>query len=446
MHFKPLYYFSKLIFNVTIRTYYRDIKVRGEKNLCPGKPVIIAMNHPNSFMDPIAFATVVRPTMNFLARGDAFTKFLSPVLRSVGIIPIYRLMDSGREGVQKNDETFRTVTQYLKDRRYVIIFAEGISIQARRLINLKKGCARIVLGAVESLNDKEIRVVPVGMNYQNDPSKFRHRLFIDIGEPILVSDYQELYRENPSKTINQFTADLQQRMKSTLVHIQDGENDLLVEQIEEICLEEHLELKGYKRSNLEAAHAFTISVVGAVSAIAETNTAQLDNLKIKINDYLEQVSSLEIRDKLLRDKYLHLSQTSSIIFRSVLFLLGLPIWLTGLLTNYVPYLICWKFPVKLTKDIEWFAALAGAVGTFVFLFYHLIQFFICWLLSGSLEFLMIYIAATFFSGWFSLHYSPFRKKLFGSYRLNKIKKNQSVFSQLLESRKEIIMEVNKIIS
>jgi glycerol-3-phosphate O-acyltransferase / dihydroxyacetone phosphate acyltransferase len=431
MTFKPLYYFSKVLFNVTIRTFYSDIKVRGKENLCPGKPVIIAMNHPNAFMDPIAFATIIGPEMNFLARGDAFTKLLTPILKGVGIIPIYRLIDSGREGVQKNDETFKIVTQYLKDRRYVIIFAEGISLHGRRLNNLKKGCARIVLGAMESLNDEEIRVVPVGMNYQNDPSKFRHKLFINIGEPIFVRDYREKFSGNAARAINDFTLDLQQRMRSTVIHINDKSNDEIVKWIEEIYLEEYLEENGFKIKNLEQAHVFTGKVVKSINELAATATDRLENIRSSINDYVSSLNQIGIRDKLIRKKYHHLSEAPSLLIRTFLFLFGIPVWLVGMLTNYIPYLICWKIPRKLAKDIEWFAALAGSVGTFVFLFYHSLQFLIFWILTDSAYYLAIYIIVTFLSGWFCLHYSPFRKKLLGSLRLFRFRKDVENFQSLI---------------
>jgi glycerol-3-phosphate O-acyltransferase/dihydroxyacetone phosphate acyltransferase len=445
MSFRPLYYFSKLLFNFTIRTYYRKIVLRGEENLCPGKPVIIAMNHPNAFMDPIAFATVVKPEMNFLARGDVFTKFLTPILRSVGIIPIYRLSDSGREGVQKNDETFRIVTQYLKSKKYVIIFAEGISLHGRRLNNLKKGCARIVLGALDTLKDDEIRIVPVGMNYQSNPSKFRQRLLIEIGKPILISDYKEIYAVNPAKAINEVTQDLQMAMRRSLIHIEDKENNTIVEQIEEIYLEELLNLKGADKNNLELSHEFTSTIVEKINFLSKNNPERIDSLKQKINVYIKKLSDYGIRDKLLRKEYHRLSDLNSIIYRLILFVLGLPVWFAGLITNYVPYFICWKLPGKLTKDIEWFSAIAGTVGSFIFLFYHLIQFSIFWMVTGDSIYLTVYMAVTFLSGWFSLHFSPFRKKLFGSMRMNTLKRKENKFAELIKSREVLVREIKDIL-
>ncbi|MFN5183698.1 MAG: 1-acyl-sn-glycerol-3-phosphate acyltransferase [Bacteroidota bacterium] len=446
MTFRPLYYFSKLLFNVTIRTYYRHIKVRGEENLCPGKPVIIAMNHPNAFMDPIAFATVIGPEMNFLARGDVFTKWLTPILKGVGIIPIYRLIDSGREGVQKNDETFKIVTQYLKDRRYVIIFAEGISLQGRRLGNLKKGCARIVLGAMETLDDNEILIVPVGMNYQNNPSKFRHRLFIDIGKPLTVKDYRSLYSENPAKGVNVLTSDLQKRMSETIVCIADKSNDSLIENIEEIYMEEFLEKQGQSRKHIEGAHNFSLSITDKINKIYHTHPEKVDTLKSSIELYISKLKSYGIRDKLLRDKFLNLSQLGSVIFRTLTFVFLFPLWIVGLITNYVPYFICWKSPAKFTKDIEWYAAISGVVGSFVFLLYHLLQFTLVGLFFKDTLVLTSFISITLLSGWFSLHFSPFRKKLLGSIRLYRLRKNNTQFQLLLESRRKIIDDINKLLN
>ena len=445
MSLRPLYYFSKVLFNVTIRTYYRTIVVRGEENLCPGKPVVIAMNHPNAFMDPIAFATVVKPEMNFLARGDVFSKGLSPILKGVGIIPIYRLRDSGREGMMKNDETFRKVTEYLKQRRYVIIFAEGISLHGRRIEPLKKGCARMVLGAMETLNESEIRVVPVGMNYQNDPSKFRHRLFIDIGKPILVSEYQEQYAENASKTVNVLTQSIQESMKAAVVHIDDLQNESLVKKIEEIYLEQFLHEHGFRIDNLEEAHQFTKSLVAKINEIHIHTPDTLGVIKNQLDSYLSKLEGLKIRDHLLRNENKKLSEAPSLIFRSIVFVLGVPIWVLGIVTNYVPYAICWKAPGFFTKDIEWFSAIAGVLGSFLFLFYHLGQFAVFGYLTQDYLWLICFVLITLFSGWFCLHFSPFRKKLMGSFRLFRYKRKNAEAKELISEREKIVNTIKRLI-
>lgn len=436
------YYFNKVLFNVTIRTFYKRIQVRGAEHLETGKPYVIAMNHPNAFMDPIAFATLVKPPMRFLARGDAFKKGLKPILQAVGIIPIYRLMDSGREGVQKNNETFKIVTGHLKKNNPVIIFAEGLSIQERRLRNLKKGCARIVLSAMEELNKEDILVIPVGINYQNNPSKFRHDLFIEIGKPIEVGKYREQYLRNQAGTINLLTANLQEKMKETIVHISDKENDAFVEHIEEIYLEEYLYKEGIGLDELDKKHEFTMKVCRVIQIPEQKEN--IEDLKNKMRHYLDQLKKYRIRTRLLSEQHLSRKGIGSLLFRTTLLIIGLPIWIAGLITNYIPYYISWKTPPKIVKDIEWFTSFAVTGGSYIFLLYHLIQFSIVWSLSKNWIFTSSFVLITFFSGWFCLHFSPFRKKLFGSIRYYLL--NKKTKEDLIEERKVIIRKIESLLN
>ncbi|MBC7863155.1 MAG: 1-acyl-sn-glycerol-3-phosphate acyltransferase, partial [Bacteroidia bacterium] len=151
MEFYPLYDLFRLPFYTAVGTYYKRIQFRNKAVIFPDRPVIIAMNHPNSFMDPIAFSSQCIRKMFYLARGDSFKKGIGWALEGVGIIPIYRMSDAGRDGVKKNDESFEAVSRHLAKNHSVIIFPEGLCIQERRLRNLKKGCARIVFYSMEEL-------------------------------------------------------------------------------------------------------------------------------------------------------------------------------------------------------------------------------------------------------------------------------------------------------
>jgi len=82
-----------------IGVYFKRTKVKNSHYLKVKGPVIIAMNHPNAFMDPVAFTTLLYPPrVRYLARGDAFKKgIVTMLLESLGIIPIFRIQDGGKE-------------------------------------------------------------------------------------------------------------------------------------------------------------------------------------------------------------------------------------------------------------------------------------------------------------------------------------------------------------
>lgn len=83
--------------------FYKRIQGKNLSELNVKGPVIIAMNHPNAFTDPIYIAYLSYPLrVSYLARGDAFKPGLvSYLLEKIGIVPIFRIQDGGKEGLKK---------------------------------------------------------------------------------------------------------------------------------------------------------------------------------------------------------------------------------------------------------------------------------------------------------------------------------------------------------
>src|SRR3954469_5823363 len=92
-----------------VPTFYRRIQVKNLKYARVKKPVIIAMNHPNAFTDPVLFQLQTLPQkLHFLARGDAFKPgFVTWLFSAIGIVPIFRIQDGGKEGLLKNEDAYR---------------------------------------------------------------------------------------------------------------------------------------------------------------------------------------------------------------------------------------------------------------------------------------------------------------------------------------------------
>ena len=175
--------------------FYKRIQTRNKHFLQKKEPAVVAMNHPNAFTDPVAIVFNIYPVkLHYLARGDAFKPgIVSKVLESLGIVPIFRIQDGGKEGLKKNEDAYRRVNHLLSKDKKMVVFAEGLCIQERRLRPLKKGVARMVFGAQEHLKEKPLCVIPVGVNYSK-PDKLRSTIFYNVGEPISLEKYIPVLR------------------------------------------------------------------------------------------------------------------------------------------------------------------------------------------------------------------------------------------------------------
>src|SRR5688572_22249965 len=126
-----IWHITRYLVTFALPSFYKKIEARNVKQIQVKGPVIIAMNHPNAFMDPVCITWVSYPTrVHYMARGDAFKPGIASfLLGQLGIVPIFRMRDAGREGLQKNDESYRVVNSLLKKNAKIIIFAEGLCIQ-----------------------------------------------------------------------------------------------------------------------------------------------------------------------------------------------------------------------------------------------------------------------------------------------------------------------------
>ncbi len=431
-----------------VAVFFRRNKIKNPEHIRVKGPVIIAMNHPNAFMDPIAFTTLAYPPqVYYLARGDAFKKGIaSMLLESLGLIPIFRMQDGGREGLKKNDETYDRVNLLLKRNKKIIIFAEGICIQERRLRPLKKGVPRMVFGAMDEYNLEDLTVVPVGINYSN-PSQFRGTIFCNIGAPMKVSDYMEAYKAAPAKTMNQFLADLAPRMKELIVHIDHKHTEAVIAHIEEVYRHEYFQQEKLNLKDVEHDFIFSTKVVDVINKAENTHPEKVAALGEKTKAYMNTLKTQGLRDWLINPAEQSSINGGMLTLRMLVLVLTFPLYLRGLLGSYVPYKLTDMITRKKVRVIEFKASFNMGIGAMLFLIWGLLQFFIAKALAPNYWWAIGVLLVTVATGWLCLRLSPFRKKTKGIYRVLKLKKaNPALLESLHAQRAEIIRDFKALMS
>ncbi|MFN8114725.1 MAG: 1-acyl-sn-glycerol-3-phosphate acyltransferase [Bacteroidia bacterium] len=441
-----LWHIFKYYLCFVIAIYFKRSQIKNAKSIKVKGPVIIAMNHPNAFMDPIAFTTLVfPPRVRYLARGDAFKKgIVTTLLESFGIIPIFRIQDGGKEGLKKNDETYDRVNTLLKNNQKIIIFAEGLCIQERRLRSLKKGVPRMVFGAMDTHDLKDLTVVPVGINY-TDPSQFRGTIFCNVGEPIKISDYMAAYKEAPAKTMNQFLADLAPRMKELIININHKHNEEVIEHIEEIYRTKYYKQHKYSIKNLEHDFLFSTKVVNVINRAEENKPEAVKELHHKSAHYFSVLKKHNLKDWLINPSKQNIINYGVGILRTLFIIITFPIYLRGLLGSYLPYKLTHLITSKKVKAIEFKASFNMGIGAFLFLFYYLLQFFLVKAFAPNPWWAVLAVFVSVLSSLFCLYISPFRKKTWGIFRILKLKSSQpDLVNMLAHQRKDIIQSFEEL--
>ncbi|MBC7949693.1 MAG: 1-acyl-sn-glycerol-3-phosphate acyltransferase [Chitinophagaceae bacterium] len=141
-------------------------------------PILLACNHPNSFLDGVILDTIFEQPLYSLARGDVFKNpAANKFLTRLHLLPVYRTSE-GVENLSSNYETFDECLRIFRQDGIVIIFSEGRCINEWHLRPLKKGTARLTMAAWGS--EIPLRVLPVGINYSSF-RRFGKNLFINFG-------------------------------------------------------------------------------------------------------------------------------------------------------------------------------------------------------------------------------------------------------------------------
>lgn len=177
-------------------------------------PLLIAANHPNSFLDAIVLATIFKKPIYSLARGDAFANdFYSRLLTSLKMFPVYRISE-GVENLENNYKTFEQCLDIFKKNGVVLIFSEGRCINEWHLRPLKKGTARLAISAWQ--NGIPLQVLPTGINYSSFYT-FGKNIKLNFGE--IISEKDIITDDSFGKNIVDFNEKLQNQLKQLVIEI-----------------------------------------------------------------------------------------------------------------------------------------------------------------------------------------------------------------------------------
>ena len=371
-----LYRFLKVAFFPILRIYFRRMYFSNRGNIPSGKPVLLACNHPNSFLDGVAISYLMSRRTFVLVRGDVFKKkWSNRVLRSMCLLPIFRESDgqNPRENRLKNDQTFEECYALFKRNNIVLIFSEAIAKIERRLRPIKKGTARMAFdAAVKSNWTMDLHIVPTSLNYSHFRG-FRKELMIDFCSSICVADYRDLYEQNPNQAIINLTAQIEEVLKNNTVICENPETDDLFEMYGKMVRNEI-------RKPLFGFLFFHNRPLRAEILFAAEFTARMQNetetFKTHIQDYHNTLSNFDLNDKAVKG--------IRGIWWKLLFLMAFTLpAIGGMLLVWLPYWLASGYTPKLVKRKEFFDSVLLGLSLVFDLLYTLILAFILFFLFGK---------------------------------------------------------------
>ena len=217
-----LYSFVKIIARLALPIYCRDIAINKKELLKHKGPLLLAVNHPNSFLDAIILCTLFDKPLYALARGDAFkNRSAAKFLSLFNMFPVYRVSE-GVENMEENYNTFDLCKNIFKQNGIVLIFSEGLCINEWHLRPLKKGTARLAISSWEDGID--LKVLPVAINYSSF-KKFGKNIKLSFGDIICKEDIN--YKDTHGNAIRRFNEALKAQLDKYVFEIDSNDTAAL---------------------------------------------------------------------------------------------------------------------------------------------------------------------------------------------------------------------------
>lgn len=424
-HVPVLYQAFRRALTVAVELYFVDVQARGTEHIPAQGPVVFVANHPNSLMDVVVLGSRTGRSIQFMARSGLFSNPLAASLfRSMGVIPVYRAQDSAEGAGAKNDDMFRAAFDVLEEGGAIGIFPEGQNAPARHVRDIKTGAARIALGA-EARRDfgVGVRIVPVGLNYV-ERDRFHTSALVRVGEPLLTSDYRDLYASDPRAAVRKLTDDMQEAMREQAVHITNLRNTEFVNDVLEVygatllsdVLGSTPDLRLPQQKLLDRATGregrgehlpdrFEAEqrIADAVQHFEESHPDVYARMRRRLGAYQTQLRLMHLRADFAEQSARRTSSRREAIRLALYAVLVGPIAAYGLAHNFVPYRLTRM--AALRAPDEPIRAVTGLAGGILFfgLFYALYGW-LAWHGTASMLGAGLYVTTLPFAGFWFLRY------------------------------------------
>jgi len=240
-----LYSFLKIFIGFARHFFCRYTFINKPELLKEKGPLLLACNHPNSFLDAVLLDLLFQQPIWSLTRGDVFkNNFINSILNSLNMLPVYRPSE-GVENLSENYKTFDACIDIFRNNGVVLIFSEGLCVNEWHLRSLKKGTARLAIKCQDE--NIPLKILPVGINYSSY-RRFGKNVFLNFGTTYSLDD---LNKNESEGTRNQaFNNRLQKELEP------------LVFEIDKKDLQRQRELLEVKPSLLSKIILFLPAIVG----------------------------------------------------------------------------------------------------------------------------------------------------------------------------------------
>jgi len=343
------YVVVRVIARFWIWFFFERVEVRHPERVPRVGPVLLCINHPNNLIDSLLVGSVLPRKVHYLATAALFRNpLIARLLHALGVIPVYRKGDDPAK-MDRNMEMFAACDQALDRGRLVAIYPEGATRAEAHVQRIKTGAARIALG-YEAQAPGRLTVVPVGLSFEAR-KRFRGRVLVSFGEPVAVSSYLAVYRQEPSKALHTLTTAIQWAMEHEVVHVERIDMAALARAVQELYGGK-LERELWEERGLSGRQIDPFQLSGAIADATEhfrkQDPERIERLWQRILGYRALLAAYRLRNEAVRTGLEH-APARRRVARSRQAIVGLPLFVYGAAVNFLPYYLPGWLAVRMAR-------------------------------------------------------------------------------------------------
>jgi len=427
--------------------FFRSVDVRHAERVPGAGPVLLCINHPNNLIDSLLVGAVVERKVHYLATAALFRNALvGKFLRACGAIPVYRRQDDPGK-MDKNAGAFEATVVTLARGGLVAIYPEGTTHAESRIQRIKTGAARIALD-YESRRagglGEVLTLIPTGLTFEARKS-FGGRVRVSFGEPIPITPYLEVYREDGVKAVDALTTAIQWGMEAQVLHVDRLDRASLVREVEAVykddLIRELQEERGLAPRQIDTVR-LSRGIADAAAYFEAHAPERLEALREHLVHYRAMLAAYHVRDQAVRARLAH-HGVSERLTRGSKASIGLPVFVYGLVTSGLPYLLPrWIARRTATKETS-YATTRLLASVIAYPLFWGLETWIVWRLAGVLWALGFLISLPV-SAILAYHYLRGIGRLRAQARLGilALTRHQAA-SRLLAERRRLIEELDR---
>ena len=424
--------------------YFRKEHIIGLENVpADGTPVVVVSNHQNCLNDPLCVCLKLTDRrMNFIARANVFNNpIFNKVLRTLGLLPAYRMSHEGFSAISKNQQTFDAAGQALEDGETLMLFPEADHQDKRWLGNFKLGYLRIAFDAAQRTDFKQDVMILPSCNHYSNYFHARTDMMIKFGNPISLKPYYEQYQEKPRETMMEINKIVRDEILAMMLHVDDLEHYDQIDFLRETGYGRRYAIKnGFKFNYLPSRLLSDQKLVAALQEAHKENPEEMEKVYADTDYFSSELKRYHIRDWL----FIHNPGYGKATLRALGLLLLLPLFIVSIIPTGLLFLIPKIFIKRLIKDHMFDSSFHIGVSVFVSVpICLIIPVVLLWIFAGFWWALGYFVAfpVMFILAW---NYLRLFWKFIGTC-IFVSKRNRKKMNELRELRKSIFVRLDSML-